>query len=146
MVAARLPSLVDPHIQLIHEAMPRTIYEQILVDSDIVLLPYQRSVYWARTSYPFAEAMAAAKPVIVTSNTWMSDQVMRYGSGLVIEATPRAVLGGIENMVRSYDHYAERARSASARWRENNNAESLARALVGALPDAPSEHEAATRR
>ncbi len=145
MVAARLPNLVDPNIHLVHEAMPRPVYEQILVDSDIVLLAYQRSVYWARTSYPFAEAMAAAKPVIVTSNTWMSDQVMRYGSGVVIEGDAQSVVSGLENMVRSYGDYAERARTASERWRQDNNADSLARVLVASLPHRPPDRRGETR-
>ena len=65
----------------------------------------------------------------------MSEQAMRYRSGLVIEGDAESVVRGLETMVHSYSAYLESARTASELWRQNNNAESLARALIVGLPN-----------
>ena len=52
-------------MRLIDGVLSREAYADLLGGADVVLLPYSRRVYYARTSGPFTEALAGGKPVIV---------------------------------------------------------------------------------
>lgn len=49
-------------------------YQKILTDSNIVLLPYEKTNYFARSSGILVEALAFGIPVLVPSGTWLSRQ------------------------------------------------------------------------
>jgi len=70
------------NVQIISEPQDQDEYVRLLKDSNFVLLPYAQEAYYSRTSGPFTEALAFGKPVIVTDNTWMSDQLERHGAGI----------------------------------------------------------------
>jgi glycosyltransferase involved in cell wall biosynthesis len=73
------------NVTLLREALGSKAYYELLHRADLVALPYWRSVYEARTSGVFLEAIAAAKPVVCTADTWMSDELARAGSGLLVK-------------------------------------------------------------
>ncbi len=53
-------------------------YKHWLSQMDIVLAPYDQNSYAARSSGVFAEAIAAGKPTVVTSGTWMASVLEPY--------------------------------------------------------------------
>ena len=56
-------------------------YYKMLLESDVILMPYRRSTYFARSSGIFVDALAAGKPVVATQGTWMSEQLKDFGAG-----------------------------------------------------------------
>jgi len=78
--AADLPD----EVTLLPRALGTAEYHAALHDADMLLLPYWRSIYEARTSGVFLEALAAGKPVIATADSWMSDELAQYGAGIEI--------------------------------------------------------------
>lgn len=79
-----LKSLKSENIKLIESNLTELEYFQMLNNSDIVLLPYNSLSYYAQTSGIFTEALSMGKPVIVTKNTWMSIQLEKFSSGILI--------------------------------------------------------------
>jgi glycosyltransferase involved in cell wall biosynthesis len=78
----RLKRLGAPNIHLIEMTMDETDYIRFLKSGDVLVLPYRQQSYRARTSGVLIEAMSLSKLVIVTDDTWMSDQTAAFGSGL----------------------------------------------------------------
>lgn len=80
------------NVTLHREALDSRAYYDLLARADLVALPYWRSIYEARTSGVFLEAIAAGKPVICTEDTWMSDELAKDGAGLLVRSGDAADL------------------------------------------------------
>lgn len=125
-----------PNCELLFDKLDTNEYYGLLWDSDIVLLPYWRSIYFGRTSGVFMEALSAGKLVIATGDTWMSDQLAEHGAGLVCRDRSAEVLAAL--MLRAAanrDALTATARDNRARWMETHNP----RALAGAIDTLSTE-------
>ncbi|MFA7329209.1 MAG: glycosyltransferase family 4 protein, partial [Candidatus Ratteibacteria bacterium] len=120
-------------VQVLKDFLEIEAYYRLLRSADIVVLPYSGKKYYARTSGPMAEAFAAGKPVIVTDNTWMSEQLRRFGSGVTF---PDGSVAGLSRAIReTCDRYPElsaRAQANRSAWIEFHNPGVFFRML---LPD-----------
>ncbi len=128
-----------PNCELLFDKLDTDEYYRLLWDSDVVLLPYWRSIYFGRTSGVFMEALSAGKPVIATGDTWMSDQLAEHGAGLVSRDRSAEVLAAL--MLRAAanrDALAETARDNRARWMETHNPRALARAIDALRAETPA--------
>lgn len=76
IVVARseLESLPSDKVELLYNPLSFEDYLKLLLKSNIVLLPYDRDNYFARSSGILVECLAAGIPVIVPSATWLSRQ------------------------------------------------------------------------
>ncbi|MHB1953500.1 MAG: glycosyltransferase [Sulfobacillus sp.] len=119
------------NVRIVDRAMESAEYRALLRSLDVVLVPYHTSVYASRTSGVFLEAVAAAKPVIATSGTWMADELDRYGAGIIVESgDPNALAAAIEAMLDNYSLYAERAWDTVFKCREFHSPQSLLKRLL----------------
>ncbi len=83
-------------VMLVRTPLRSDQYKALLAGADAVLLPYTRHVYGARSSGVFIEAAGAGKPLIVTADTWMSDELNRFGAGITCpERDPTALAQAI---------------------------------------------------
>ncbi|HEY8966191.1 MAG TPA: glycosyltransferase [Candidatus Methylacidiphilales bacterium] len=73
------------NITIVDRALDEAGYHELLVSADVVLIPYQKTAYFSRTSGIFTEAVANGKPVVVTDGTWMSGQLGDSGAGVLFE-------------------------------------------------------------
>jgi hypothetical protein len=73
-----------PHVQLHEGSLQRGDYCRAIADS-VVLLAYDPAEYRWRDSGVYHEARFLDAPVLVTAGSFMADEVMRSGNGLVIE-------------------------------------------------------------
>ncbi len=71
------------NVTLIDRALDEAAYHAFLTSADVVLIPYQKTAYFSRTSGIFTEAVANGKPVVVTEGTWMSGQLGDSGAGVL---------------------------------------------------------------
>ena len=62
-------------VELRKQPLGSPAYRRLLLDADVVVIPYDRDNYYARSSGIFAEALVAAKPVIVPAGTWMAAEM-----------------------------------------------------------------------
>lgn len=75
---------LPPEVRLLPDTLSPAQYHTALAEADLVLLPYWRETYEARTSGVLPEALAGGRPVICTAGTWMSDELALHGAGLVV--------------------------------------------------------------
>ncbi len=103
-VQAAIDSFVPvcpPLVTLLCNALSPEDYTQTLLDADVVLVPYWRGIYRARTSGVCLESMAAGKIVVATSGTWMSEELSQYGGGVLIDDhSPVAIVEAIRRIRR----------------------------------------------
>jgi glycosyltransferase involved in cell wall biosynthesis len=127
----RFASHCPANVRLVGEALDSEAYYRELNLADVVLAPYWRSIYDARTSGVFLEAWAAGKPVITTQETWMSDQLQNSGAGIACpDQNPAALARAVEEIERDYETYAQRAAAASTECRQWHNPDSLVTLLA----------------
>lgn len=118
-------------VEFARETLSPDEYYRMLTKADAILLPYWRSIYRSRTSGIFVEALAAGKPVIVTEDTWMSDQLGRYGGGLLCrDRDARHLRDKILELDGQYDYCAKRAATTRQAWLEKHNPDAFMEALL----------------
>jgi hypothetical protein len=71
---AQLEGLPADKVVLYTEPLDSSSYCDLVVNSDIILLPYDKQAYYAGSSGILAEALAAGVPVIVPEGIWMAKQ------------------------------------------------------------------------
>lgn len=122
----------DPRVTLIDMPMSSEAYCDLLESSDIVLVPYHRSVYRERTSGVFLEGLTSGKLLVCTNDTWMSDLFDAHGGGVAVEdRSGRAVADALGEIVGHFDNYQARADKAAAYWQEIHCSENFVAYLTG---------------
>ncbi len=66
------------NIIFIPSSLPQIQYQNWMSKVDLVILPYDKNLYTKRTSGIFVEAICAKKIPIVTNETWMSSELLKY--------------------------------------------------------------------
>ncbi len=72
------PILGGIDVKLIEDNLSRKNYIYWLCISDIIMLPYDSVAYQERTSGIFTECIIAGKIPLVTANTWMANECLKY--------------------------------------------------------------------
>lgn len=128
---AALRQLAGSTVKVMETSMDYERYYRFLRESDVVLLPYRQTAYRARTSGVLVEAMTLAKPVIVTANTWLSDQTAMFGSGLTFpDGDGTELARTIEGCARELVTLQRRAVEAQVRVAAFHNAENCLKAIL----------------
>ncbi len=131
-----LEKLKLPNVTFFHRNLNRSEYAALIKTADIILLPYSQRVYYARTSGPFTEALAAGKVVIVPNDTWMSDMLVQYGAGKIIKNDdPDGLVNAIIEAVKDYPHLSTIARQSSKRWTDFHNPDQFVKCLFEEFPE-----------
>jgi glycosyltransferase involved in cell wall biosynthesis len=126
-----LTALGLDNVRLTDGVLSRERYLELLLESDVVVLPYAWARYRSRTSGPCCEALAAGKPVIVTEDTWMSDQ-LAVGAGVTaVDGDPADLARAILEVRSRYRELAEAARRGRAEWLDRHNPVRFVDALLG---------------
>jgi glycosyltransferase involved in cell wall biosynthesis len=119
------------YCELLTETLGPEAYYRQLHQADVVLLPYWRSIYAARTSGVFMEALAAGKPVIATRDSWMSEQLATHGAGVLChDRDPRDLARAIREVAADLIPLSARARGSSGRWLAQHNPQALIQAIT----------------
>ena len=71
---AQLEDFPSERVRLARDPLSVDAYSELLLSADVVLLPYDRDNYYARSSGILVEALAAGLPVVVPAGTWLSRQ------------------------------------------------------------------------
>jgi len=81
LLSERFAAPSEPTLKMLRVPDPLTPHEFTtwMKCSDIVLLPYDDTVYRRRNSGIFVEAAVAGKPAYVKDDTWMAHELRRFG-------------------------------------------------------------------
>lgn len=86
-------------------------YNQLLLDHDVLLLPYDRRRYQRRTSGIFVEAIWGGTIPLVTSDTWMSEELKQHDlSELIVDFTRPDFFSHVEQLLSRPKLYPKLAR------------------------------------
>jgi glycosyltransferase involved in cell wall biosynthesis len=118
-----LASMRDGSIELVERNLDSAEFQSLLLSADIVLLPYLSEFYRARSSGILVQVLAAGKPVIVPSGTWLSSQT--NGIGSVEFAGPADFADAVLRAVQQLPKMAREARGRAAAYAAFHNADAL---------------------
>jgi glycosyltransferase involved in cell wall biosynthesis len=122
----RLKSASLPGVTLIERALSREEYSELLHGASAVVIPRLLQLYRSQTSGPFVEALAAGKPVVVTDESWMSDQLKRYGAGVTFkDQNAESLADAMRALAGNYEDFRVRAEQSSREWSGIHNPDHL---------------------
>ena len=123
----KLEEIPLPAVSLITEPLSTEGYYHLLEMSHIILLPYRRNEYYARSSGILAEAIAAGKPVVTTADTWMAEQILSHkGSGaLAKDGDPADIVRAIREIILQYEVFRQSAEHHKKEWLKFHNPKNL---------------------
>ena len=130
-------------VELFRAPLSSDQYKALLANADVVVLPYTRPVYEARSSGVFVEAAGAGKPMIVTADTWLSDELYRFGAGTVCpERDPSALAQAILHLAAGYSEYQRAAQAKQPACLDWHSPKALIEVLMGRrAPDVTSRKD-----
>ncbi len=79
-------SLYPRNVQIVGKPLFGKDYFDFLTSASAVLLPYNQVHYGSKTSQIFYESLIAARPVIVTRNTSMAEQLPKFSPESILQA------------------------------------------------------------
>lgn len=127
-----LASVPGRNVELVERNLTSAEFQSLLLSADVVLLPYLRESYRARSSGILVQVLAAGKPVIVPSGTWLSSQT--HGKGAVEFAEPGDFPSAVLQAVRRLPELAQQAQERAAAYAASHSADALLSELGGSRP------------
>jgi len=120
------------NVTFIDRALSSDEYRRALESVDVVLAPYWRDIYQSRTSGIFLEAVAAGKPVVATKDTWMEDELSKYGAGSVThDRDPQDLASTIIRVALDFANLSRIAKATAKNCRAIHSPERLLALLLG---------------
>lgn len=117
----------------VYQPLSEENYREQLLNSDLILLPYDSYAYARRSSGIFVEAMALGIPTIIPKGSWMETQVKNNEK----EDMPCVLFEDAEDLgkklldiLQNYSLYKNGAEILSGEWRERHNASRLIEVLI----------------
>lgn len=133
-----LESFAGPNLHVYRTALTDTEYSHLLKDADVILLPYHADVYRARTSGVLVEAIASGKLVIVSKNSWLSQEVETHGTGVIIrDRSSIDIECALENIFKNYNKLRKEAMVNATRYQKLHGGERFIECLVGGRRNYP---------
>ena len=124
----------QPNVVLYREPLTHIEYLDLLYGVDVVLLPYTREYYHAQSSGIFADAIGAARTVVVSKGTWMSSELRALGCGLECQSDDYLDLARTTaEACRRLSVFSEKARTAASSWTAFHNPTTYVALLEGEL-------------
>lgn len=113
----------DEGVELVQGPLSSDDYMDLMLHSDVLLIPYSPIHYAARSSGIFVEALAAGIPTVHPRHSWMGRNAAdRLGFGY---STPSDIAAGLEDMIVNYPRYEAASRAHAPAWRERHSAARL---------------------
>jgi glycosyltransferase involved in cell wall biosynthesis len=109
-------------------------YFKLVSRADLVLLPYCRGAYRARTSGALGEALAAGAAVVVPEETWLADE-LPPGCGEAF-GTFDDFVAAVRRILDDFESYASAAKRHQALWCQRHSPDALVAALAAGTPSA----------
>lgn len=122
-----LSTVLDGSIDLVERNLTSEEFQSLLLSADIILLPYLPEFYRARSSGVLVQVLAAGKPVIVPSGTWLSNQT--NGKGAIEFTGPADFADAVLKAVQQLPQLTGEAQNRAPIHRAFHNADALLRIL-----------------
>ena len=119
---------------LFRDSLSSGDYEELLNRLNIVLLPYSCNMYHSQTSGIFSEARALGKVLIVPANTWMSEEILLFGGGVIFNShNPDSIESSMNEAINNFPTLALESDQRSANWKSYHNSSNYFTTLSNSL-------------
>lgn len=115
-------------------------FQTELSKSSVVILPYHPDSYDKRVSGLLVQSILFSKPVIVSSDTWLSDEIQRLNTGIVFEydrlleeQTQESLYTSIEKMEENFEFYAKKAEEVSKEYSVIHSGRNFVSKLISSI-------------
>ena len=120
----------NENVEIISGKLSNEDYGRLLMEADILLIPYREKAFKGRTSGVYVDALLLEKPVITTKQTWMGELTMKYKNGEVfkdgdINEFEKALLKVSDN----FASYKDASINSKFRWVEKNGIDNFISSL-----------------
>ena len=121
-----LVSLIEDRVEVYRGAMNETQFEQFVMSSDVMLLPYLKSNFELNTSGVFSDAVMNDIPVVSTRETWAGYHTHRLKNGQTfIEGNTKQFFHALKEVVCNIDEYKNKASEVRGVWSEYHSPKNL---------------------
>lgn len=115
-------------VDVVEGPLDSDAYMDLMLRSDVLLIPYSPIHYAARSSGVFVEAVAAGIPTVHPRDSWMGRNATdKLGVGY---SKPDEIMQSLKNLIDHYPRYEQSSRQYSSEWRERHSARRLAKILI----------------
>lgn len=118
---SQIAKLDELDVEVQSSSLDEREFQAFLDDSSIVVCPYLRSAFAARTSGLVVDAMILGKPVIALTGTWLGDFVEREGFGLAVAPDAISISRAVGEIKIRYSHFAAKAHLARKSYLKKNS-------------------------
>lgn len=115
-------------VEVLNGPLDSDAYRELILGSDIILIPYSPNNYAARSSGIFAEAVAAGIPTIHPLASWMGRNAtgqMHQGYG-----NPDEISANLKETLLDYQRHETASLGFCRTWREKHSANRLTQILI----------------
>lgn len=125
-----------PNVFFVNKPLGTLEYRNLLGEIDVCLLPYHPASYDKRVSGVFVEAVINGKPIIVSSNTWMAEEIDKYDCGCVFGYSDNENLilqnfaKAIRNIDNNYSKFLKKSIRFGKIYKEIHNPENFINSLM----------------
>lgn len=118
----KLNAIPDDQVELLLEPLSESDYQSLLHASDTVMMPYEEHAYRVRGSTIVSEAIASAKPIVATKDTYPGKAAAEYGGRT--GATPTELAEAVLSIASDRTRHRAQAASISADYVARNGVNS----------------------
>jgi glycosyltransferase involved in cell wall biosynthesis len=124
---AKLKAFQKEGFLVLDEPLEREKYFSYLQKASVVFCLHDPRDFRHRVSSILLEAWLAGRPVISLNGSWLSDQVKKFGAGVIVDDIKIPTLEkAVEEIKANYGKYAREAFEAGTVLHRQNNGKSLA--------------------
>ncbi len=116
----------------VKEPLSSSQYKALIKKIDAFLLPYHPQSYDKRTSGVFVEAALNGKPMIVSDNTWMAEQVKLLDNGVTLDycAGASELRSAILKLIGKYKYFSNNAIKVSNLYKKIHSPRNFVKSLL----------------
>lgn len=120
------------NVKIINKILTNAEYENQILASDILLLPYNPISYKVRTSGIFIDAILSSTPVIIPDHTWMSEIFKNYhvGGCKMNAFSLKEFVLAFNYLVANLQDETLKSKNASDKWLIKNNSTAMVTTIL----------------
>jgi len=128
---AKLADYQQAGVEMLEGPFNSDTYHQLILTSDVILIPYCPRSYAARSSGIFAEALAAGVPTIYPRGSWMAKS--QVGSGSLEFKRTADISSVLARILSNYTEFESQSIAYSQEWRNKQSARNLVHGLANSV-------------
>jgi len=127
-----LPDGLPKNIKIVEGELDNKQFLELFKLADICVLPYSREAFSNRTSGLLIDSIYCGVPCVVLSGTWLSNLVIKYGCGEIVDIiSPESIFDAVNKICKNYTYYYNRTLCAGSDYFKNNSWEKFCDFILG---------------